>query len=418
MTAMRRVSTLAALRNGYPFASEDFSDDGDLPLVRIRDLGDAPFGTFIDLELVPKRALINDGQVVIGMDGDFNVRLWDRGLAALNQRVCVLDALPNADTRYLAYALPERLQVVNNLTYATTVKHLSSDQVLHLEVPDWSAEDQRSIADFLDRETAQIDAMIEAQRELVTALGERRKELIWSAVTGAETPGPRQAVGGVPWLEQIPADWEVVRIHHDFSVSLGKMLDAGRDEFEDDEETPYIRAANIQDSGLDLADVNRMAFRPHELARLSLLKGDILVVEGGSVGTVHLLTEDMPGWSFQKTVNRVRSRGPASTRFLAYVIRGLRDRGVISLICDGSTIPHLTAEKLRALRVPRPPYEIQEGIAARLDVATARTDDMIDAANESIALMQERRAAIISAAVTGRIDPRTGKEYPTPEETP
>lgn len=139
---------MAKLRNGFPFDSTDFDDAGELPLVRIRDLNDAPFETFVDARLVPAAALIRDGEIVIGMDGDFNVRLWDRGEAALNQRLCVLDANDDTDARYLAYGLPEPLRRINEVTYATTVKHLSSQQVQHIRLPDRPLSEQRAIADF------------------------------------------------------------------------------------------------------------------------------------------------------------------------------------------------------------------------------------------------------------------------------
>src|SRR5699024_1132885 len=125
-------SEMAQLVNGYPFDSADFSSTGDVPLVRIRDITAEVFETYVPREKTPFSALIRDDDVVIGMDGDFNVALWRRGPAALNQRVCLLRANEHADARFLAYSLPTHLQVINDLTYSTTVKHLSGSQVLHI----------------------------------------------------------------------------------------------------------------------------------------------------------------------------------------------------------------------------------------------------------------------------------------------
>ncbi|MGO3320528.1 MAG: hypothetical protein ACTIL0_08485, partial [Microbacterium gubbeenense] len=167
---------------------------------------------------------------------------------------------------------------------------------------------------------------------------------------------------------------------------------------------PYVRAANIQDHGLDLTSVNVMPYSEIEAQRLNLLAADLLVVEGGAVGTSVLLRDDMVGWSFQKTVNRVRSLGTASTAWLGYVLRAYRDAGHIAIICDGSTIAHFTAEKLRALRIPVIEPSRQREIVAYLDEQTAKIDALIAKAERFIELSKERRAALITAAVTGQLE--------------
>lgn len=413
MTAERRVSTLAHLRNGYPFASEDFSEDGDLPLVRIRDLGDKPFETFIDSTLVPQRALINDAQVAIGMDGDFNVRLWDRGLAALNQRVCVLDADPDMDARYLAYALPERLQVINDLTYATTVKHLSSQQVLQLKVPDWSPSEQRTIADFLDREATQIDAMIEAQRDLVALLQERRAAVLRSAVTGAKSPCGRKA-SGQAWIGDLPEHWDVRPLGALFrTIGSGTtpsnefLLDA------EEGEIPWVTTSELRERAITATNqtlsVETLASTP---ALVMYPAGTLLVaMYGATIGRLGWL--ETPACTNQACCAFSQPSG-VKAEFVYYTLLVAREHLVV--LGTGGGQPNLNQHKLRALRLPVPPLGEQQAIVAELGAALGRMDAMIEAANDSITLMQERRAALISAAVTGRIDPYTGREHLTVEE--
>lgn len=186
----------------------------------------------------------------------------------------------------------------------------------------------------------------------------------------------------------------LVPIGSAYSVTLGKMLDAGKAVDDGHTILPYIRAANIQDDGLRLGDVNEMPFSDDEAARLNLRRGDLLVVEGGSVGTSVVLEHDMAGWSFQKTVNRVRPIGDWSTRYLGYVLRAYRDAGVIDLVCNGSTIPHLTAEKLKALRIPTASPNAQRAIADYLDRETARIDTLIEEQQRLIDMLHERRFAL------------------------
>jgi type I restriction enzyme S subunit len=253
---------------------------------------------------------------------------------------------------------------------------------------------QRAIADFLDHEIARLDTLIAKQEQLIATLRERREAVIVSTI-----------LRGVDPLHS-PRSGSYVPIGSAFSVTLGKMLDAGKGVHPEDSLLPYIRAANIQDSGLDLSNVNRMPYSRAEAASLDLRAGDLLVVEGGAVGTSVALMEDMPGWSFQKTVNRVRPLGAWSSAWLGYVLRAYRDAGVIDILCNKSTIPHLTAEKLRAIRVPETPPIEQRAAASSLDDETRQIDTLISKAERFIELSKERRSALITAAVTGQIDVR------------
>lgn len=317
-----------------------------------------------------------------------------------------------SEGRFLNYAF-QSLLVSGQTSLATsvaTIPHYTAAKVANtlLWIPDIAT--QERIADFLDRETAQIDAMIEAQAALKGRVLERsataRERLIFAGLE----PSRALRANFVEWLPDLPGHWEVGKIDRGFTVTLGKMLDKKRQAFADDEETPYIRAANIQDDGLHLDDLKAMPFRARELRRLDLRRGDLLVVEGGSIGTNAYLTEDMPGHSFQKTVNRVRPRGESDGRYLGHVLTVLRDRGVLAMLGNQSTIAHFTAEKLKALLVPFPPADEQRLIADRLDVGMSDTSRLLGEAEAVIALLRERRKALITAAVTGRIDPETGIE--------
>jgi type I restriction enzyme S subunit len=305
-----------------------------------------------------------------------------------------LSALVPSGTRFAHSYLRWALQLVrfDELVNPGAVPSLSDKNFLSYRIPDPPLPEQVAIARFLDRETTQIDTLIAKQEQLIGTLRERRAVVIEDLALQGYRPLHHN-----PEIEQAP-------IGALFTVTLGKMLDAGKEAGEHDVVLPYVRAANIQDGGLQLDDINTMPFSETEATRLDLRKNDLLVVEGGAVGTSVLLDRDMPNWSFQKTVNRIRTRGGSSPAWLRYVIRSYRDSGVIDLICDGSTIPHLTAEKLRALRVPATDPRTQAAIVTRLDDKTSKIDALIAKAEQLILLAKERRGALITAAVTGRID--------------
>lgn len=262
---------------------------------------------------------------------------------------------------------------------------------------------QRAISDYLDRETALTDALIEKQNAFVQRLRERRRGVISSAViAGIRGEAPAAASGS--WFPMVNPRYPLRRLHYAYEVTLGKMLDAGKWESSAPGTVPYLRAANVQSSGLQLDDLKEMPFSDQEMERLDLRAGDVLVVEGGSVGVSYRLAQDMPGIGFQKTLNRVRGRAGQPTEYLWYVFQHLRATGVFDLIASGSTFAHLTSEKLRSIKVPAPSPTEQREIAKYLDHETAMIDALIAKVQRHIELAKERRSALITAAVTGQID--------------
>ncbi|MSR97742.1 MULTISPECIES: restriction endonuclease subunit S [unclassified Arthrobacter] len=302
---------------------------------------------------------------------------------------------------YWATRIPFDFYVTSTALPSMTQTDLGSAKI---GVP--ALHEQEAISNYLDCETDEIDAFISDQEDLIALLEERRTAITAQAVTKGLNSSVPMKDSGVTWIGEVPAHWLLSTLGHHFEVVLGKMLDGAKETPVGARVLPYVRAGNIQDAGLDLSDVNEMAFTSYEAERLNLMAKDLLVVEGGSVGTVHYLDSAMDGWSFQKTVNRVRSLGSADTKYLGYLIRVFRDSGVFEVICNGSTIMHLTAEKLRALLIPVPPIDEQRSIAEFVDHETAEIDAAIADARQAIKLSKERRAAVISAAVTGKIDVR------------
>ncbi|OKJ52880.1 restriction endonuclease subunit S [Streptomyces sp. CB02115] len=358
-------------------AAEDLSNykicrAGDLVINRMRAFQGA-------LGIAPEDGIVSPDYAVLGVD-------------------------PNVDSRWLNYFLTSGSTVA---TMASLVRGIGGTEagnvrtprlniadLLSMAAPLVSAEEQRVIADYLDRETARIDTLIEEQQRLIDMLHERRQDLVRAMVLGVTNP----------FLP--PPDVAFTPIGYHFSVTLGKMLDGNKETRAGDLMLPYIRAGNIQDSGLRLSDVNQMPYSATEAASLNLLKGDLLVVEGGAVGTNALVHRDMPGWSFQKTVNRLRPLNDWSSSWLGYVLRTYRDVGVVDIVCNKSTIPHLTAEKLRAMRIPVVQPQEQWRVATMLDRETAKIDRLIAESDRFIELSRERRSALITAAVTGQIDVR------------
>ena len=136
---------------------------------------------------------------------------------------------------------------------------------------------------------------------------------------------------GIKWLGLIPEDWGVSAIKHGFNVKLGKMLQPNCKE-KGEVFAPYIRAANIQWTGIDTADVKKMWFSPLETQGLVLLRDDLLVSEGGDVGRTCLWRSEIENCYFQNSVNRVRSKHENSTNFLRYWLTAIKEKGFIDML--------------------------------------------------------------------------------------
>jgi type I restriction enzyme S subunit len=178
-----RLKDLVEVTNGFPFDASRFNDVDGTPLIRIRDLLRGYTETYFDGP-IPATAIVEDGDLLVGMDGDFNSGVWTGGRAALNQRMCRLRARTGLDRRFLWYLIDLPLRYINDLTYSTTVKHLSSTDLLNERIPLPPIARQRIIADYLDHETARIDAITATAEQQIALMRERRQALITAAVTG------------------------------------------------------------------------------------------------------------------------------------------------------------------------------------------------------------------------------------------
>ncbi|GAB2828867.1 restriction endonuclease subunit S [Actinoallomurus bryophytorum] len=200
-----------------------------------------------------------------------------------------------------------------------------------------------------------------------------------------------------PLWTRLPDGWLTGQVRNVATVTLGKMLqskDSGSDM-----PTPYMRAANVQPNGvLALDDVNEMWFSEAELEQLSIRAGDVVVVEGGQggFGRAAYVENDLPGWGFQNSINRLRPIGDFDGRFIAFYLIALRASGYIRAYCNVVSMPHLTAEKLARIPIPLPPVKQQRAIADYLDRETARIDTLIEEQQTLVRLLAERRVAVMA----------------------
>ncbi|MER2558055.1 MAG: restriction endonuclease subunit S [Candidatus Competibacter denitrificans] len=208
----------------------------------------------------------------------------------------------------------------------------------------------------------------------------------------------------VPWQRCAKSDWPATRAKHVFDISLGKMLQPTSIN-PDDVEAPYIKAADVQWDDTNIEDLPTMWASLGEIKTLNLKVGDLLVCEGGEGGRASILKKEPPeNCIYQNALHRVRSKNN-DVRYLKYCLKQASEAGWFDVLCNRATIAHFTVEKFRELRIHIPPAETQRLIANYLDRETARIDGLIAEKERMLALLEEKRAALISRVVTRGLDP-------------
>jgi type I restriction enzyme S subunit len=270
-------------------------------------------------------------------------------------------------------------------------------------------DEQAMIVDFVDRETAKIDALVGEQRRLIELLKEKRQAVISHAVTKGLNPQAPMKPSGIEWLGDVPEHWTTPPVYLRYEAVLGKMLNESW--ITGSHPIPYLRNADVQWDYINIDDLPTFDIEPDEYDRFTLRSGDILICEGGAgVGQTAIWHGELDRCAFQKALHRLRPLSSnENPRFFCYCMRFVVDTGIV-LAGGTATIPHLTGEKLRGYRFPRPPVDEQVEIIAYLDAETAKLDALTAEAQRAIDLLQERRTALISAAVTGKIDVRGSVE--------
>ena len=170
------VKSLVKILSGYAFASKMFNDIKGTPIIRIRDIKKGFTKTFYNGDY-DKKYLVVDGSLLIGMDGEFNIREWNGGNALLNQRVCKIYEYSGIYKKTFEVLMIEQLKNIENITQAVTVKHISIKQINKIELPVPSMEIQKEIVKKLEQERKVIEGNKELIKIYEKKINDKIKEL-------------------------------------------------------------------------------------------------------------------------------------------------------------------------------------------------------------------------------------------------
>ena len=289
-----------------------------------------------------------------------------------------------------------------------TIEHLPAESFRNYRFTFPPKAEQHAIASFLDRETSKIDGLVGEQRRLIELLKEKRQAVISHAVTIGLNPHAPLKPSGIEWLGDVPEHWEVVALKRIASVQTG--VAKGKDLTGQTTITvPYLRVANVQDGYLDLDEVALIQIPADELDRYRLQPGDVLMNEGGDfdkLGRGHVWDGQIDPCITQNHVFAVRPKSVASHWLNTITSSDYAQFYFMSRSKQSTNLASISSTNLMELPVVLPPTDEQAAIIKFVSDSTATLDALTAEAERGIELLQERRTALISAAVTGQIDVR------------
>lgn len=266
--------------------------------------------------------------------------------------------------------------------------------------------EQTQIARFLDHETARIDALIDEQQRLIELLKEKRQAVISHAVTKGLDPTVPMKDSGVEWLGEVPAHWEVGSLRR-----LIKSVGNGTTADQVDEAEDTVAVSRIETISAGLINFEKVGHvGPQDVAKRFLLNvGDILFSHINSLSMIGNVAIYSGGRPLLHGMNllRIQPLPSISSEWLLYWLKSKNVRQEVeSRAKPAINQASISTDSVRALPALIPPSFEQTQIARFLDYETARIDALIEEANSGVGLLQERRSALISAVVTGKIDVR------------
>ena len=280
--------------------------------------------------------------------------------------------------------------------------------------------EQTQIARFLDHETARIDALIEEQQRLIELLKEKRQAVISHAVTKGLDPNVPMKDSGVEWLGEVPAPWEVIDLKYVIK-NIGQGWSPQCDNFPAEEGEWGVLKVGCVNGGLFNADENKRL--PDELEpapELTINQDEVLVSRANTrelVGSAAVVDKDYPLLMLCDKLYRLRLiSDKVIPQFLSFYLGGNVARSQIELSASGASdsMQNISQSAILDLPISLPPYHEQDWIVGALKAKLERSDQLSVEVSEQLSLLQERRSALISAAVTGKIDVR-GWQPPKPD---
>ncbi|MCY3584848.1 MAG: restriction endonuclease subunit S [Acidimicrobiaceae bacterium] len=392
------LGQVAEVTNGAAFKSALFNKSSDgLPLIRIRDVGKTETSVHYSGDYDP-RHIVERGDLVVGMDGDFRVARWTGDRALLNQRVCRLRVLDHSrySDRFLEFVLQPYLDEIHKVTSSVTVKHLSSRTVQQLPIPLPPRSEQDRIVAAIEEHFSRLDAI-----EAVTASTHRRLDA----------------------LQDITMDRAFCDAEATHTVEIGELAEVSGGIQKQpkrrprENRYPFLRVANVGRGQLDLAEVHEVELFEGEIDRFRLERGDLLVVEGNGsanqIGRAALWGGEIDDCVHQNHIIRVRPGDEVLPEYLALCWNAPRTAERVRAIASSTSgLYTLSTSKVKSVGIPLVPLSNQRRTVERLGMQLSGIEQARAAASKAQARFLALRRSILSQAFAGRLVSQSPSDEP------
>ena len=344
---MKRLADICDIQYGYAFDSKCFTEDSSYPqLVRIRDVKRGYSETYYSGDY-PEEYILSEGDLLVGMDGEFNIARWKCSGALLNQRVCKLVAKIGTNEEYLRFAMSKSLKEIEQRTAFVTVKHLSAKELnkLELDVPELTKQDK--IADTLSRLERVIEARKEELEKLDNLIKARFVELF-----------------GDP--DNNEKSWDIDKMEHLCEVGSSKRIYQNEQSMEG---VPFLRISDLVnriDTGSKKCDLYIPIEKFAELKEQGLVprSGDILLTARGTLGRCYIVQSDDEFYFQDGMITWLSNYDRRITAlYISYLFEMPGFRKQIDALQAGSTVAYMSISMTKKLNIMVPPIELQNQFA-------------------------------------------------------
>lgn len=376
---------------------------------------------FVDPADIPKQRIVwlKTGDIVVVRSGAYT---GDSGLIDENYDGAIAGfdmvfSVKSCFSSFVSYSLQSRYLKDHQIDLKKTraaQPHLNAEELgecIFLLPP---IQEQEHIAAFLDHETAKIDALIAEQEKLIHLLAEKRQATISHAVTRGLDPAAPMKDSGVAWLGEVPAHWKVGKAGFYLTVLPGYAFPSAGFSM-DESNVKLLRGINVGVAELRWDEVVYwQRIEGDGLEDFELREGDVvigmdrpLISSGMRVAMVK--RDDLPCLLLQR-VAKIKNGPAIDGRFFMRLLSSRAFEAHFAPETTGVSVPHISGEQISSFVIPVPLLDEQQRICDFLDSELTKIDTLRAEAERAIALLKERRAALIAAAVTGQIDVRQNSE--------
>lgn len=364
---------VCTIQYGFPFDSAKFSDSNGMPLIRIRDVVRGYSETYTTEEY-KSEYIVHENDLLIGMDGEFNIAKWGKTPALLNQRVCRLAPNDSIDKDYLFYFMPIALKRIEEKTPFVTVKHLSAKELNKIEIPVLSLEEQRKIAETLSK----VDKLIAFREQQLAKLDELVKARFVEMFGDCKTN---------------PKNWKTKALEKIANVGSSKRVFV---EELQDSGIPFYRGTEIGALAEKKAVIPALFITEEHYKQLCETtgkpqKGDLLIPSICPDGRIWIVDTDEPFYFKDGRVLWVHlTSANYNSVFLLYT---LKDRIMTDYasIASGTTFAELKIFALKKCKVFDVPLELQNQFATFVE----RVDQQKQTVQQSLEKLELMKKALM-----------------------